>query len=222
MLTPDSWGDDLRERWSDAARAASLRARRARAKAKRGPYQSSITTPNYLDAEMHQAEKLGVHVAAWPSSHPNTSRYVSGKTVGVPSRVNKVDLGLKGKSTEVLSTLRHELGHAKTWDHGARPAAPRVLGTKFSDTYGREVLAWASAIKDAPNNRVDWNAVRSGLISYLRQEPATGIGRGYDVDSVRKRAAIVDRHMALLKRFAQSLRRKDTTPAHLRPRRRAA
>lgn len=106
--------------------------------------------------------------------------------------------------TELLSVLRHEGGHLDRTPLGS----PKLFGRSLSPEYTEEVRAWKNAIRNG-RGRIDWNVVRRGLGSYLKNEPlpgVPGVAMGSEADKIL-RNAFLDRHVRLLKRYAKRVRR---------------
>jgi hypothetical protein len=116
-----------------------------------------------------------------------------------------------------VSVLRHEIGHVTDRAYGSKDekkgwlqdrSAALLGGHRFSPRYVSEIGAWKAAIRDSPHNRVDWRDMQAALASYLRDEAPRLITSSRKAWVARHARA----HTALLKRYAQRLRKQALTP----------
>ena len=101
-----------------------------------------------------------------------------------------------------------------------------VGGDRFGPTYAEEFGAWKAAIRDA-KGRVQWSTVRKSLTGYLYDDPvyhrvlqdrlaSRGVARGttdaqeqrWETASTAAYEATLDRHLAVLKRYARVVKRR--------------
>jgi hypothetical protein len=186
----------VRDQEAYQRRAALRDVRHERADAKQGwsALRTPASIPKWMQRDVSQAWKTDRVVVQYHDTpgegeglHYPRTRIVKVSPTANPSLPY-------GTKPEQLSVLRHELGHADKTELGR---GGRIIGgEKFRGQYVEEWRAWKNAIRNS-GGKVDFKTVRSSLRSYLDDQPVSPAAYDY----------VVNRHVAILKRYAKRVRR---------------
>jgi hypothetical protein len=176
----------------------------------------------FLAGEQQRSGKLGVPFTINPALNVRSSAFdPETKQIELGTGTDEWKLGRPG----LLSIARLEIGHVTDPTYGDRKAQRIIDGHSFGGTYAEEFGAWRAAIRDS-KGKVEWSTVRKSLTGYLNDDArlyskvkdymaAKGFARGTTARSEnrwtkamdREYSRILDRHLAILKRYARVAKR---------------